>query len=353
MSDSTLNPWPAILEDARNYPSPHNSQPIKVRPHAAVDGGSGAVLRATVSYDLDLGLPAESFGIPFGHVCAGVFLESLAVVAAAHGYDVRETLDHAEMDFDSPRRQHRIAEVELVPRDPDAPGEAERDAEARAALERFRTRHTSRRPYDRRAVPAEVRAAAARICADAGAEFRSTDDAALVRRIVHVNQATLFDDLENDAVYGEIMHWLRFSKREAAEKADGLSAEAMLMPGSILRYVMAHRRLWRAPVVGAVIRSIYLRTMRGVHQLGWIEGPSAGPRTTSRPGGRSCGSGSSCTATGSCCTPSAPSSPTPVRTRCSPGRSGPTNRGIAWPGCCSDSATARLRRSRTAVPPPR
>ncbi len=277
MSDSTLNPWPAILEDARNYPSPHNSQPIKVRPHAAVDGGSGAVLRATVSYDLDLGLPAESFGIPFGHVCAGVFLESLAVVAAAHGYDVRETLDHAEMDFDSPERQHRIAEIELVPRDPDDPGEAARDAEARAALDRFRTRRTSRRPYDRRAVPADVRAAAARICADAGYEFRSTEDAALVRRIVHVNQATLFDDLENDAVYGEIMHWLRFSKREAAEKADGLSAEAMLMPGSILRYVMAHRRLWRAPVVGAVIRSIYLRTMRGVHQLGWIEGPFGGP----------------------------------------------------------------------------
>lgn len=277
MSDSTLNPWPAILEDARNYPSPHNSQPIKVRPHAAVDGGSGAVLRATVSYDLDLGLPAESFGIPFGHVCAGVFLESLAVVAAAHGYDVRETLDHTEMDFDSPDRQHRIAEVELVPRDPDDPGETERDAEARAALDRFRTRRTSRRPYDRRAVPAEVRAEAARICTDAGYEFRSTDDAALVRRIVHVNQATLFDDLENDAVYGEIMHWLRFSKGEAAAKADGLSAEAMLMPGPILRYAMAHRGLWRAPVIGALIRSVYLRTMRGVHQLGWIEGPFGGP----------------------------------------------------------------------------
>src|SRR6187431_2186741 len=47
---------------------------------------------ASVFYDLDRGLPAESFGIPFGHVCAGVFLESLAVVAASAGYTVRDEL---------------------------------------------------------------------------------------------------------------------------------------------------------------------------------------------------------------------------------------------------------------------
>jgi hypothetical protein len=50
------------------YPSPHNSQPIKVR---VLDE-----FRAEFFYDLDLGLPAEKFGIPFGHVCAGVFLEA-------------------------------------------------------------------------------------------------------------------------------------------------------------------------------------------------------------------------------------------------------------------------------------
>jgi hypothetical protein len=71
-------PWSPILDDARHYPSPHNSQPIMVR----VTGES----TAEVFYDLDRGLPAENFGIPFGHVCAGVFLESLATAAAGHGW---------------------------------------------------------------------------------------------------------------------------------------------------------------------------------------------------------------------------------------------------------------------------
>ena len=82
----------------------------------------------------------------------------------------------------------------------------------------------------------------------------------------------------NDDVYDEIMTWLRFSRREAARRADGLSAEAMLMPGPLLHFAMRHRGLWRAPVVGAAIRTMYLNTMRGVRQLGWLEGPFAGPR---------------------------------------------------------------------------
>lgn len=265
MSTEASSPWRDIIEDARRYPSPHNSQPIKLRP----DDQS----RATLFYDLDLGLPAESFGIPFAHVCAGVFLESLRVVARAKGFTVNEQLDHSEMNFDGRERLHRVAEVELVPLEA---SEAER-TEAQLALERFRSRRTSRRPYLERSVPAEVVQGAVAVCEESGHEFRITSDRALVRRIVRVNQETLFDDLENDAVHAEIMEWLRFSKPEAAERGDGLSAETMLMPGRILRFAMGNRGLWRAPVIGSIIRSMYLRTMRGVHQLAWIEGPFAGP----------------------------------------------------------------------------
>ncbi len=265
MSTVAPDPWPLIVEDARRYPSPHNSQPIKLTPHGPH--------RATLSYDLALGLPAESFGIPFGHVCAGVFLESLRIAARAAGYGVREQLDHSDMDFGGRSRLHRFAEIELVPLEL---SDDERVA-ARIELERFRTRRTSRRPYLSRSVPPDVLSEVERLCAEAGHEFRFTDDRELVKRIVHVNQATLFDDLENDAVYAEIMEWLRFSKQEAAEKRDGLSAETMLMPGGILRYAMAHRRLWRTRGIGDAIRGIYLNTMRGVHQLGWIEGPFDSP----------------------------------------------------------------------------
>ena len=253
--------WPAIAEDVRLYPSPHNSQPIKLRTLNDTT--------AEVYYDLDLGLPAESYGIPFGHVCAGVFLHALAVVAAGHGYGTIEALDLSDLDFDSAQRLHSLGTVTLEPRLP--------DGEARAGYADFLARRTSRRPYDNTLVDPATIEEATDIARSAGFRFRTTSDARIVRDLVRINQATLFDDLRNDAVYGEIMHWLRFSKSEAAKQKDGLSAETMLMPGGILRFAMKHRGLWQLPIVGPTIRGVYLRTMRGVRQLGWLEGQFAGP----------------------------------------------------------------------------
>jgi hypothetical protein len=257
--------WLDIAEDVRWYPSPHNSQPIKLR---AI---SETVAR--VYYDLDLGLPAESFGIPFGHVCAGVFLESLSVVAAARGYRTIESLDHSEMDFEAVDRLHLIGTVQLEPTVPDT----NTRSAAQRRLAAFRFRQTSRRPYNSRIVGDEILTAASSIAAEQGFDFRCTTDARIVSSLVRINQQTLFSDLRNDAVYAEIMQWLRFSKDEAAAQADGLSAETMIMPGPVLRFAMRHRGLWSFPIIGGLIRTLYLRTMRGVRQLGWLEGPFAEP----------------------------------------------------------------------------
>jgi len=254
-------PWPALIDQARHYPSPHNSQPIVVQPTSPTT--------ATVFYDLDRGLPAESFGIPFAHVCGGVFLAGLAIVARAAGFVVRESLDLAPMDFGGHDRLHRLADVVLEPHEPTT---ADRDA-----LDVFLARQTSRRPYDATTVDEEVLAGARAITASHGHVLRSTTEAAVVDDLVRINQETLFDDLQDDAVHSEIMTWLRFSRRQAAETGDGLSAETMLLPGPVLRFAMGHRRLWTAPVVGDAVRRVYLGTMRGVRQLAWLEGPFAGP----------------------------------------------------------------------------
>jgi hypothetical protein len=260
-SDRPTTPWPALIEQARHYPSPHNSQPVVVQPTSATT--------ATVWYDLDRGLPAESFGIPFAHVCAGVFLAGLAIVARAQGFAVREALDLAPMDFGGHARLHRLAEVVLEPHEATDPDRAARDA--------FLARQTSRRPYDATTVDEEVLVGARAIAASHGHLLRSTTDAATVDDVVRINQETLFDDLRDDDVHAEIMTWLRFSKKHAADTGDGLSAETMLMPGPVLRFAMGHRGLWTAPVIGDAVRRVYLGTMRGVRQLAWLEGPFAGP----------------------------------------------------------------------------
>lgn len=253
--------WRELLEDARRYPSPHNSQPIKVRITGQYD--------ATLYYDLDLGLPAENYGIPFGHVCAGVFLESLATVAAFRGYRVVESLDHGEMNFDASDRLHPLGSLRL---EAHAPSDADK-----ARFAAYLARHTSRRPYDAKAVSDAVVTAVRDVATASGQVFRHSADPELVGQIIRVNQETLFDDLQNDAVHAEILHWLRYSKTDAQSRGDGLSAETMLMPGGALRFAMKHRGLWTAPVVGALIRGMYLKTMRGVTQVGWLEGPFASP----------------------------------------------------------------------------
>jgi hypothetical protein len=257
MVKAGIDIWEKIAEEVRFYPSPHNSQPIKL---SIINSRT-----ANVYYDLDLGLPAESYGIPFGHVCAGVFLESLRVIAAKQGFTVKEELFLDELDFTSPNRLHKIAQVTLA-----AHQVTDDDVQLHKA---FLNRQTNRRPYDNRLVPENLIKDVEAIAKRQGYTFASTANKKLVSDIVKINQATLFDDLRNDNVYSEIMQWLRFSREEARTKSDGLSAETMLIPGGILRFAMKHRGMWSYPVIGSLIRNVYLRTMRGVRQLGWVEGP--------------------------------------------------------------------------------
>lgn len=254
----TADAWTTILRTVRRYPSPHNSQPMRVRP---VDDRT-----LELCYDLDRGLPAEPYGIPFGYVCAGIFVELVAIAAHAAGHEVVERLRHEDMAFDGDDRLHRLGTLTLVPAGGPVP---DLDVALIAA------RRTSRLPYARGTVDpraiAEVRAEARRW----GHRLTTTTDAAVVDRVVRINQRTLFDDVANPAVRAELATWLRCSRAEAAHRGDGLSAECLHLPGPVLRGFVAHHRWWSLPVVGAVARWLYLRTMRGVSQLAWLTGPFA------------------------------------------------------------------------------
>lgn len=261
MSNDEHELWRLILQDVRWYPSPHNSQPIKVKPTSAT--------QAVLYYDKKLGLPAEDYGIAFGFVCMGTFLESLRIVAAAAGYEVKSRLVLQDMDFTAKEVLHEFAQVELRKR--------KATSEDKRLLAVFKKRQTSRRPYDNKLVDKRVIDGATKIAEDFGYDFQTTTNTNLIKQIIAINQKTLFDDLKRDPVYAELMEWIRFSKREAAEKADGLSAQTMLMPGRVLRFAFKHRGLWETPLIGQFFKWVYLRTMQGVRQVGWLNGPFSKP----------------------------------------------------------------------------
>ncbi len=252
--------WRRVLEQVHRYPSPHNSQPMRVR----VDGDT-----LLLFYDKRRGLPAEPYGVPFGSVCVGVFVESVCIAAHALGFEVVERLDPTPMDFDAPAALHSVGSLTLVPA-----AEPPEDLDPELLL----TRRTSRLPYDARTVAPDVLAEAAEEAARGGHVLRVTDAPALVEELVAVNQRTLFHDLENPAVRREIQGYLRYSEREAVEKGDGLSARCLALPGPVLRLVLGSYGLWRLPVLSTVGKRLYLRSMRGVPQVAWLKGPFADER---------------------------------------------------------------------------
>jgi phenylacetate-CoA ligase len=62
---------------------------------------------------MDRGLPAEPYGIPFGSVCAGIFLELFAITAHGLGFEVDEDICLGDMDFAAADRLHRVGTVAL------------------------------------------------------------------------------------------------------------------------------------------------------------------------------------------------------------------------------------------------
>ena len=249
--------WNSLLALANTYPSPHNSQPMRVR---IVDE-----TKAELLYDKACGLPAESYGIPFGFVTVGIFLELCRLAAQTLGKRLEYVATlQADMDFADPTL-HPCAVMTLEP----DPWPAEFPAEL------IRRRQTSRLPYSSQTVPAPLLHEIQQEARQAGYMWHYSAEAATVDQVVAVNQKTLFYDLEEPGVRKEIGSWLRYSRREATRKRDGLSAECMGVPGPVLSLFIKLHWLWRLPVLGPFARSTYLATMKGVRQIAWITGPFA------------------------------------------------------------------------------
>jgi len=248
--------WKQLLTYAYTYPSPHNSQPIKIKIISDE--------KAEIYYDKKLGLPAESFGIAFGYVCAGVFIELLSIAAANMGYRLKEKVSFKKMDFHSSDILHHIGELTL---------QKEGDITSPFTLKDILERQTSRLAYSSTLAPREALDAVSKEAEKYGYDLHVTTDSKLVKEIIYVNQRTLFYDLDDEAVRNEIRGYLRYSKKEAEEKKDGLSAECLVVPGTLLKFLMDHHSVWSLPVVGSLIKKIYLNSMKGVPQIAWLTGP--------------------------------------------------------------------------------
>ncbi len=78
---------------------------------------------------------------------------------------------------------------------------------------------------------------------------------------IWLNQRAVFDDMFDDAVRNELNHWLRYSKKEKQIKKDGLAYDCMELNGKVLKFIVKHYKLLRAPGISGFLKQYYLRTM--------------------------------------------------------------------------------------------
>lgn len=260
------DPWPGLAEYARWAPSPHNTQPARLN---VIDRE-----RAELWFVRRRGLRVGDPRGRFTHTTFGIVAEILRIAAHGHGFELE--VDHLhEPLYRGGGPLEKVADLRLEHR-----GEPIPDLDPGLILRR----RTNRYPYDDRPVPEKV---IARLQAEArrhGHRFEVATDPRAVRWVKELNRDALYHDLEDDRFRRELEEWIRYSTREAAVRRDGLSAEAMALPGWLLRGVLRWHRLLTAPGLRAVTQRIYLATMRGISTVGWIQGDYATPEDWTRAG---------------------------------------------------------------------
>jgi hypothetical protein len=250
-------PWHAIAPYAQRCPSPHNTQPFRLR---FVDH-----LTAELLFLPRRGLPtADPLG-RFTWLTAGIFAEICAIAAHSLGYELEAHWDHKPMysggDTETPQVLARLTLVDA--------GKQLPDLDPQLILDR----HTSRLPYDGRPVPdeviAELKAEAERL----GHRFETRSDRAAIRWVVELNRQALFHDLDNDPLRDELTKWLRYDSREEDLMRDGLSARCLTFSPALFRSFFTRHRFWTLPGIRNIVGWVYGSTMKGIGTIGWLRGP--------------------------------------------------------------------------------
>ncbi|KAA0693296.1 hypothetical protein DTW90_25935 [Neorhizobium sp. P12A] len=244
--------WQTIATFAHKAPSPHNTQPFRLR---IVDASTVEIV-----FVPRRGLWVADPAARFTWLTAGIFAEICSIAAHSLGYELQTRFDHTPMytngDLETPQT---VAELRLIKTDKQVT-----DIDAGLILKR----HTSRLPYDGTACPpaiiAELKAEAARL----GHSFETRNDSETIKWVVELNKQALFHDLDDDRLRTELVKWLRFDAREEDLLNDGLSARCLTFNGTLLRSFFLQHRFWTMPGVRHLVGAVYGTTMKGIGTIG-------------------------------------------------------------------------------------
>ncbi|MDB5184704.1 MAG: hypothetical protein JWN38_512 [Candidatus Saccharibacteria bacterium] len=230
------------LELVNRYPSPHNGQPIRLKPLA--EG------RFEVYFERSRGLQLSEISYIFSFVSMGVFMRHLALCAEALGHSLDYELSLPKVTELRGEGPVRFAMATL---------QWDVGTADEALHKALQFRQTSRKKYHQ-GVTDEVAAAVVELAAKVHMKLTRLS-APQAKQAVWLNQRAVFDDMFDEPVRLELDHWLRYSQAEKQAKRDGLSYDCMELNGRSMKWIVAHPKILRAPGISWLLKQYYLRTM--------------------------------------------------------------------------------------------
>lgn len=245
--------WTEIAALARLAPTPHNTQPFRIRPR---DDGRAQLVLLTERL-----LPAEDHGNLYVTSAFGIFVVALERAARSLGL-VLEVTPVAELDptaLPAPGARVVLGEARLAGRVSPQP----------ASL--LETRRTSRLPYHDRTIAPQALAALEAAAADGGHRFIHHDEAEIVGPLLRLNAQAVIDNLQLADEREEIRGWHHLGA--TPDEGDGLWRGPMNQPAGELWSAFAAPWLFRLPLLRPFAVRRYLRTQEGTRHVALVCGP--------------------------------------------------------------------------------
>lgn len=256
LSGAAWATWREIAHLARLAPTPHNTQPFRIRP---VDAHTAEIVALS-----ERCLPQEDHGNRYVASAFGIFAATIEVAAATLGVEVR-VIPAASIDVAG---LHRASA-------PIALGTATIVGEMVRSIDPglLDLRRTSRIPYVDRLVDADVWTTLRAITESRGHRLLEYNDRDVVDATLRLNVDAVIDNLGLVREREEIRHWYRTGP--TPQFGDGLWERPLNQGALEIRSAFGSPRLLQLPILRQLATHRYLNTQRGTRHIVLLCGPFA------------------------------------------------------------------------------
>jgi hypothetical protein len=253
LSTTEYATWREIDHLARLAPTPHNTQPFRIRP---LDPRTAEIVARPERF-----LPEEDHGNRYVASAFGILAAAMEMAAKSRGVQVAITpapsIDVAAL--------HRASAPTVLGR-ATIVGDSERSTDATL----LDVRRTSRIPYHDRLVEPTIWNALQGIAASHGQRLLEYHGRDVVDATLHLNVDALIDNLALTREREEIRRWYRTGPTPVF--GDGLWEKPLNQRAIEIRTAFGSPGLYRLPIIRPIATHEYLKTQRGTRHIALLCG---------------------------------------------------------------------------------